>query len=71
MIQVKAAVAAVRNIRGLPSAEDFQKHGAFTDLFDFLQYCFGFQVLPNSAYFLLIFICLGFSFLVFTYILCF
>ncbi|XP_024028224.1 putative callose synthase 8 [Morus notabilis] len=41
--EVKAAVAAVRNIRGLPSAEDFQKHGAFTDLFDFLQYCFGFQ----------------------------
>lgn len=45
MIQIKAAVAAIRNVRGLPSAQDFEKHGAFTDLFDFLQYCFGFQVL--------------------------
>lgn len=51
-MQIKASVAAVRNIRGLPSAEDFQKHGAFTDLFDFLQYCFGFQVLQIHAYFL-------------------
>lgn len=54
-MQIKASVAAVRNIRGLPSAEDFQKHGAFTDLFDFLQYCFGFQVLHIHAYFLTIF----------------
>ncbi|KAF3442292.1 hypothetical protein FNV43_RR16208 [Rhamnella rubrinervis] len=41
--EVKVAIAAIRNIRGLPSAQDFQKHGAFIDLFDFLQYCFGFQ----------------------------
>ncbi|KAH9723656.1 putative callose synthase 8 [Citrus sinensis] len=34
---------AVRNTRGLPSAPDFQKSGAFMDLFDFLHYCFGFQ----------------------------
>ncbi|PON83360.1 Glycosyl transferase [Trema orientale] len=43
LTEIKVAVAAVRNVRGLPSAQDFQKHGAFTDLFDFLQYCFGFQ----------------------------
>ncbi|XP_050370862.1 putative callose synthase 8 isoform X1 [Argentina anserina] len=41
--EIKAAVAAIRNIRGIPSDEDFQKHGKFIDLFDFLQYCFGFQ----------------------------
>ncbi|KAL6283334.1 hypothetical protein ACE6H2_014263 [Prunus campanulata] len=41
--EIKAAVAAIRNIRGIPSANDFQKHGDFIDLFDFLQYCFGFQ----------------------------
>ncbi|KAH9779590.1 putative callose synthase 8 [Citrus sinensis] len=34
---------AVRNTRGLPSGPDFQKSGAFMDLFDFLHYCFGFQ----------------------------
>ncbi|KAH9723649.1 putative callose synthase 8 [Citrus sinensis] len=41
--EIKAAIAAVRNTRGLPSAPDFQKSGAFMDLFDFLHYCFGFQ----------------------------
>ncbi|KAI4323117.1 hypothetical protein L6164_022748 [Bauhinia variegata] len=41
--EIKAAIAAVRNVRGLPSAQDFNKHGAFVDLFDFLQHCFGFQ----------------------------
>ncbi|XP_057992637.1 putative callose synthase 8 isoform X1 [Hevea brasiliensis] len=41
--EIKAAVAAVRNIRGLPSAQDFHKCGPFIDLFDFLQCCFGFQ----------------------------
>ncbi|KAI9187505.1 hypothetical protein LWI28_028899 [Acer negundo] len=41
--EVKAAIAAVRNTRGLPSAQDFQKSGAFMDLFEFLHYCFGFQ----------------------------
>lgn len=45
MIQVKAAIAAVRNVRSLPADQYFQKHGAFIDLFDFLQYCFGFQVI--------------------------
>lgn len=44
MVQIKAAIAAVHNTRGLPSAPDFQKSGAFMDLFDFLHYCFGFQV---------------------------
>lgn len=48
MIQIKAAVAAIRNIRGIPSANDFQKHGGFIDLFDFLQYCFGFQVIYSK-----------------------
>ena len=48
IIQVKVAIAAVRNIRGLPSAQDLQKHGAFVDLFDFLQYCFGFQVIKSQ-----------------------
>ncbi|KAL5736702.1 hypothetical protein ACOSQ2_031490 [Xanthoceras sorbifolium] len=41
--EIKAAIAAVRNTRGLPSAQDFQKTGAFMDLFEFLHYCFGFQ----------------------------
>lgn len=52
IIQVKVAIAAVRNIRGLPSAQDFQKHGAFIDLFDFLQYCFGFQVIKFQLVFI-------------------
>ncbi|XP_015581453.2 putative callose synthase 8 isoform X1 [Ricinus communis] len=41
--EIKAAVAAVRNVRGLPSAQDFNKCGPFIDLFEFLQCCFGFQ----------------------------
>ncbi|CAK9325304.1 unnamed protein product [Citrullus colocynthis] len=41
--EIKAAVAAISNVRGLPSATDFQKNGPFTDLFDFLQWSFGFQ----------------------------
>ena len=44
MIQIKVAVAAVRNVRGLPSAQDFYKSGPFIDLFEFLKCCFGFQV---------------------------
>ncbi|XP_062094293.1 putative callose synthase 8 isoform X2 [Humulus lupulus] len=43
MTQIKAAIAIVRNVHGLPSAQDFQRHGEFIDLCDFLQYCFGFQ----------------------------
>ncbi|CAL5187239.1 unnamed protein product [Lathyrus oleraceus] len=41
--EIKAAIAVIRNVRGLPPAQDFKKHGAFIDLFDFLQHCFGFQ----------------------------
>lgn len=48
LIQIKAAIAVTRNVRGLPPAQDFKKHGAFVDLFDFLQHCFGFQVSPSS-----------------------
>lgn len=43
-LQIKAAIAVISNVRGLPSASDFQKNGPFTDLFDFLQWSFGFQV---------------------------
>ncbi|KAL3576497.1 hypothetical protein D5086_021780 [Populus alba] len=39
--EIKAAVAAVRNIRGLPSAEDLGK--PFMDLFEFLEFFFEFQ----------------------------
>lgn len=45
MIQIKVALAAIHNIRGLHSAQDVQKHGGVRDLFDFLQYWFGFQVI--------------------------
>ncbi|KAE8124605.1 hypothetical protein FH972_019472 [Carpinus fangiana] len=41
--EIKVALAAIRNIRGLHSAQDVQKHGRVGDLFDFLQYWFGFQ----------------------------
>ncbi|CAJ1957834.1 unnamed protein product [Sphenostylis stenocarpa] len=41
--EIKAAIAVIRNVRGLPPAQDFKKHGAFLDLFDFLHHCFGFQ----------------------------
>ncbi|KAI4333411.1 hypothetical protein L6164_018231 [Bauhinia variegata] len=41
--EIKAAITAIRNVRCLPSAQDFNKSGAFVDLFDFLQHCFGFQ----------------------------
>ncbi|KAK6229181.1 hypothetical protein SCA6_018132 [Theobroma cacao] len=41
--EIKAAIAVVRNVRGLPSAQNFQKRGAFLDLFEFLQHSFGFQ----------------------------
>lgn len=45
MIQIKLSVAAVRNVRGLPFLEDFRKRVAYLDLFDWLQFCFGFQVI--------------------------
>jgi callose synthase len=41
--EIKAAVAIVRNTRGLPPPEEFQRHQPFLDLFEFLQYAFGFQ----------------------------
>ncbi|KAJ7948849.1 Callose synthase-like protein [Quillaja saponaria] len=41
--EIKVAIAAIRNVRGLPPAQDFKQHGTFVDLFDFLQHCFGFQ----------------------------
>ncbi|XP_021902223.1 putative callose synthase 8, partial [Carica papaya] len=41
--EIKAAVAVVRNTRGLPSHQDFNRHRPFVDLFEFLQYSFGFQ----------------------------
>ncbi|XP_028190984.1 putative callose synthase 8 [Glycine soja] len=41
--EIKAAIAVIRNVRGLPPVQDFKKDGAFVDLFDFLQHCFGFQ----------------------------
>lgn len=47
-LQIKAAVAIVRNTRGLPPPEDFQRHQPFVDLFEFLQYAFGFQVLIRN-----------------------
>ncbi|OVA03950.1 Glycosyl transferase [Macleaya cordata] len=41
--EIKAAVAAVRNIRGLPSAENDLRPGASMDLLDWLESWFGFQ----------------------------
>ncbi|WJX72149.1 hypothetical protein P8452_56057 [Trifolium repens] len=41
--EIKVSIAVIHNIRGLPPAQDFKKHGAFVDLFDFLQHCFGFH----------------------------
>ncbi|CAL0310217.1 unnamed protein product [Lupinus luteus] len=41
--EIKAAIAVIRNVRGLPPAQEFKKQGPFVDLFDFLQHCFGFQ----------------------------
>lgn len=45
IVQIKAAVSATRNIRGLPSAPGMEKDMAFVDMFDFLQSFFGFQVI--------------------------
>ncbi|RVW84865.1 putative callose synthase 8 [Vitis vinifera] len=41
--EIKAALTALRNIRGLPVMQDLQKPGAAVDLFDCLQCWFGFQ----------------------------
>lgn len=50
MLQIKAAVAAVRNLHGLPSAPEIQKDAASMDLFDYLQGFFGFQVILERHY---------------------
>lgn len=44
VLQIKLSVAAIRNVRGLPFLDDFKKRVALVDLFDWLQFCFGFQV---------------------------
>ncbi|KAH7844337.1 hypothetical protein Vadar_026931 [Vaccinium darrowii] len=41
--EIKAAVVAIHNVHHLPFVEDFQNHVASVDLFDWLQFCFGFQ----------------------------
>ncbi|KAK4355329.1 hypothetical protein RND71_024300 [Anisodus tanguticus] len=41
--EIKVAVAAVRDVRGLPFLEDCRKQEANLDLFKWLQFCFGFQ----------------------------
>ncbi|KAI8557991.1 hypothetical protein RHMOL_Rhmol04G0054100 [Rhododendron molle] len=41
--EIKAAADAIHNIHHLPFVEDFQKQVACMDLFDWLQFCFGFQ----------------------------
>ncbi|XP_009622154.1 putative callose synthase 8 isoform X2 [Nicotiana tomentosiformis] len=41
--EIKVAVAAVRDVRGLPFLEDCRKHTTNLDLFNWLQFCFGFQ----------------------------
>ncbi|KAF7112669.1 hypothetical protein RHSIM_RhsimUnG0205500 [Rhododendron simsii] len=41
--EIKAAAVAIDNIHHLPFVEDFQKQVACMDLFDWLQFCFGFQ----------------------------
>lgn len=43
--QVKVAITAVRDVRGLPFLEDCRKQETNLDLFKWLQFCFGFQVL--------------------------
>lgn len=47
VLQIKFSVAAVRNVRGLPFIEDLKRRVAHIDLFDWLQFCFGFQVKLN------------------------
>ncbi|KAL5707496.1 putative callose synthase 8 [Ranunculus cassubicifolius] len=41
--EIKAAVTAIRNIRGLPPVDNYQKLGANSDVLDWLQCSFGFQ----------------------------
>ncbi|KAH6785388.1 hypothetical protein C2S51_037843 [Perilla frutescens var. frutescens] len=41
--EIKYAIASVRNVRGLPFMEDFQRRMQDMDMLDWLQFCFGFQ----------------------------
>ncbi|KAL3651083.1 putative callose synthase 8 [Castilleja foliolosa] len=41
--EIKYAIAIVRNVRGLPFVDDFKMRNPYMDLFDWLQFCFGFQ----------------------------
>ncbi|GFQ05755.1 putative callose synthase 8 [Phtheirospermum japonicum] len=41
--EIKYAIAVVRNVRGLPFLDDFKRRQPYIDLFDWLQFCFGFQ----------------------------
>lgn len=52
MLQIKAAVTALRSICRVPSLEDLQKDAASMDLFDLLQSFFGFQVINDMVTFL-------------------
>lgn len=48
IMQIKAAVSAIRNIHGLPSDPGTQRDMTVVDLFDFLQSFFGFQVFSKG-----------------------
>ncbi|KAM3395924.1 putative callose synthase 8 isoform X1 [Capsicum galapagoense] len=41
--EIKVAVAAVRDVRGLPFLDDCRKQETNLDMFKWLQFCFGFQ----------------------------
>ncbi|KAL8242615.1 hypothetical protein R6Q59_012917 [Mikania micrantha] len=41
--EIKAAVAAVRNVQGITFIDEFTNHAPRFDLFDWLQHCFHFQ----------------------------
>ncbi|CAA6671267.1 unnamed protein product [Spirodela intermedia] len=41
--EIKASLAAIRNVRGLPSDKSYRKESAPIDLIDWLQHIFGFQ----------------------------
>lgn len=48
-MQVKAAVSALRDVRGLQFPCSQQISDSSFDLLDWLQFCFGFQVLWHLA----------------------
>ncbi|GAA0169377.1 hypothetical protein LIER_23880 [Lithospermum erythrorhizon] len=43
LAEVKVAVASIRNVRGLPFLNDLKRRAVCVDLFDWLQFVFGFQ----------------------------